>query len=141
MRFVKCGLGCGAEMREKDRLVHETVQCLRRMGGSHGEKGASKSGAKRSQKKKKSLLTTANIGNPKVGELPIINSSTPVRRIGVNADRGASRGQNPATAKMIDTGSRMGTPAGIRSVPSSSHGARIGMASRQSLPGISPTGI
>ena len=30
LRMVFCSLGCGDEVRERDREMHETVECIRR---------------------------------------------------------------------------------------------------------------
>jgi ankyrin repeat protein len=137
MRFVTCSLGCGAEMREKDRQVHETVQCLRRMGGGKNQGHGSGSGKKNLGKKygnqKKTKTTSPENNDNDVASLPTIES---MRTHNLKEERKKLRGQNPATQKAIDSGSRTGTPVGTRTVPNTPAKGRYRGESRQSLPGI-----
>ena len=137
MRFVACSLGCGAEMREKDRQVHETVQCLRRMGGGKKHEGRGSGSGKESlgqkygHQKKTKITSPENNGNDATS-LPTIER---MRAHNLKA-RKQVRGQNPATMKAIDTGSRTGTPVGTRTVPNTPAQGRYRGDSRQSLPEI-----
>ena len=133
MRFVECSLGCGAEMREKDRMVHETVQCLRRMGG--GRDGGHSSSTKKKKKKNTKKKPNQQQEERNDAALPTIDK---MEKHNQKEQTKAARGQNPATHKVIDSGSRTGTPSGVRTMPNTpaNKGAFRASQSRQSLPDI-----
>ena len=140
MRFVGCSLGCGAEMREKDRDVHEQVQCLRRLGGGERGRGGLGSAAKKTTKtgtKNQNKKMKKKMEEEEETSLPTIESMKMHDKQQQKQKRAAARGQNPATQKAIDSGSRAGTPVAVRTAPNTPANRNFrGSVSRQSLPDI-----
>jgi hypothetical protein len=101
------------------------------MGGGRAGESPAKRKSTTKKKKKKNQHQQEDNGLPTIEKMQARDLEQQQKQQKI-----AARGQNPATQKAIDGGSRTGTPSRVRTAPAKKGGFRGGIASRQSLPDI-----